>query len=183
MNDLASTVIAARSSGSSLYTTFNGKSVIVNYYGASQGNNVTIALSLSEFNCLAELCDAVGLSATYPLAIMAHESQFNANAYNTSGASGLMQVLSQYYQYYLTEETSLYAIAKKYAGTAADNNPFNPYGNMTAGLNMLRTWKNIYGEADMLKAYCQGNVGSGWTESAIGNAQDFLDIKAQLDAL
>lgn len=167
--------------GQALHDRFQGKTVNVSYTTGSKDNKVTINLTDSQYNCLAEICDEVGIDATYALAIMAHESGFNPDA--SSGiASGLMQVHEKYYQANLTRYDKVYNIAKSYSNNV-DNNPKDPYGNMAAGMSLLKYWKNTYGETDMLKAYAQGNKGNGWSNSAINADNEFRDIKAQLDKM
>ena len=60
--------------------------------------------------------------------------------------------------------------------------------NVVAWGNSYSTWVNKYGEEDALKALRQGNIDyekyeTGWSQGAIYNAQEFLDIKKQLDEM
>ncbi len=168
-----------------LYTKLHGKTLIVSFTGGSQDNEVTISLSCSEFNAMYDMCTEADVKPSMVVAIMAHESGFNPDAYNSSGASGLMQILDIYYYDNLTRYSSIYDIAVDYAGGSSyvDDDAFNPYGNMAAGISALKYWKGVYGEADMIKAYAQGAKGNKWKDETIVIDNDIRDIMAQVEDL
>lgn len=168
-----------------MYDTYNGKTVDVVRANGNVAFSSTVDLSLNEFKAMAEMCNNTGIDPKMVLAIMAHESNFQSDAYNSSsGASGYMQVLEKYYSANLTANSSLLSIAKNYSGlseSALKNDALNPYGNMAAGINALSTWKNQYGETDMLKAYATGNKpASGWSQWAKDMDWEFRNIMSQL---
>ena len=167
--------------GTDLYDKLDGEIVNVSYINGSKNNKVEIDLTRNQFNALAEMCDEAGIEPSAVLAIMAHESGFNPDASNSAGAKGLMQIIDKYYTYDLNLNKSVYNIAKKYGGDDIDNNPLNPYGNMAAGINVLKLRKDQYGEDEMFKGYAQGSKGSGWSEWAENCDSEFRDIKAQID--
>lgn len=178
-------LVKSSSPGIDLYDKLNGKTVSVSYTNGSQNNIVTINLSKNEMNALYGMATTAGIEPSMVLAIMAHESGFNKNATSSTGACGLMQVQAEYYEANLTRYSDIYNIAKTCAGIGDNikNDPYNVYGNMAAGISALKFWKNQYGESDMLKAYAQGNKGSGWSTYAINADSEIRSVKSQIDAM
>lgn len=172
------------SSGTDLYNKLNGKTVSVSY-GGTQDSQVTISLSKREMMALYSMCQKADVEPSMVLAIMAHESQFDEDATSSAGAAGLMQVMPEYYEANLTRYSDIYSVAKNYAGIGDDikDDPYNVYGNMAAGISMLKYWKNYYSESDMIKAYAQGYKGSGWSSYSIACDNQIRDVKSQIDAM
>lgn len=173
------------SSGEDLYNKVNGKTVLVSYTNGSQNNRVTINLTQNEMNALYGMCKTAGVECSTVLAIMAHESGFNKNATSSTGACGLMQIQSEYYEENLTRYNDIYTIARIAAniGDAILDDPYNVYGNMAAGISALKYWSNLYGETDMIKAYAQGFKGSGWSTYATNADNEIRAVKSQIDAM
>lgn len=178
-------LMKSSSPGIDLYNKLNGKTVSVSYTNGSQNNTVTINLSKNEMNALYGMATTAGVEPSMVLAIIAHESGFNENATSSTGACGLMQVQSEYYEANLTRYSDIYNIAKTCSGIGDDikDDPYNVYGNIAAGISALKYWKNQYGESDMLKAYAQGYKGSKWSDYAVNADSEIRAIKAQIDAM
>ena len=169
-----------------LYNKLNGKTLNVSNDNFQTIEEVKINLSLSQFCALTEMCEEAGIEKSSALAVIAHESRFQADQVNPKNtpyghAMGLMQVCEDVYDDNLHRYDGIYNIAKSYAGNNSDidDNALNPYGNMAAGISSLKFWKDELGEANMFKGQAAGyNTGSNF---AINCDREFRAIKEQID--
>lgn len=152
----------------------NNKTVSVINNGG-KAHNVTVKLDDNLTNIIMTASKTFDVDPTLVVAVMAHESQFQYDARNSS-ACGLMQVHKDYYAANVENHKQL---IEDLGGNP--NDVFDPVTNVIAWGNGYEYWTKRYGEEDALKALNQGYKNNGWTATSENCAKEFIDIKNQLD--
>jgi len=140
-------------------------------------HTITINLEDEVYESMLEICKKFQIDPSLIMAVIAHESGFDKNATSYANAVGLTQVLMEYF-YANAEPHKDFIISL--GGDYED--PYDPITNMVAWSNGLMTWFDTYGETEeALRALRQGYKGSGWSDGAIENGKEFIDLKKQID--
>jgi len=112
-----------------------------------------------------ELSKEFGVDRNIIVAIVAHESGGDPNAYNKSGASGLMQLMPCTYQAYGLNSSTV----------------FNPYQNLRAGIHCFSDMMKLFGNVkDGIYAYgtgchrAQKNLNKGVESDEVRFVQEVL---------
>lgn len=154
----------------------NGQMIrVVNDNNVEKAENVTIALNEKVIDAVMTTSNTFNIDPTLIVAVMAHESRFNPNV-ASNAASGLMQVNNNYFD---SNAADHHELIKSLGGNPSEI--YDEVANIVAWGNSYDFWVQLYGEKDALKALRQGNIGSGWTPMATINANEFMDIKNQLE--
>lgn len=149
---------------------------VVNDGQVESGENVTVQVNDELANIIIIASEEFDIDPTLIVAVMAHESRFDSNA--TSGAaSGIMQMNNTYFPYYAENNKRLIAELGGDYTDITDN-----AANVIAWGDSYSDWVDIYGDTmDSLKALRQGYKGARWTTGACQNAEEFMEIKRQLE--
>ena len=154
--------------GSTVFVVNDGKS--------EKGENVVVDIDKKRAEIIMTTSNEFDIDPTLIIAVMAHESRFQPNS--SSGlASGLMQINDQYFSVYASDNKEL---IKDLGGDYT--NIYDEAANIVSWGAAYSSWVDIYGDSkDSLKALRQGYKGNGWTSAASQNAEEFIDIKRQLE--
>ncbi len=177
----------AKVSSGKVYTTkdilsLNGSTVfVVNDGEVEKGENVTVNIDEELAEIIMTTSNEFNIDPTLIIAVMAHESRFDSEA--SSGlASGLMQVNDIYFPTYASENKELIeSLGGDYT------NIYDEAANIVAWGASYSIWVDTYGDnKNSLKALRQGyiqpdNYPDGWSPNATNNANEFMDIKNELD--
>lgn len=82
-------------------------------------------------------------------AMMYNESRFNPDAYNDSGASGLLQIMPA------TWDSIYYMFCEEYPDYYVENNVFNPKSNIIIGMYYIKYIRDFYGFTSVAENYEQ----------------------------
>lgn len=160
----------------------NGSTVfVVNDGNDEKGENVTVNIDEKLAEIIMTTSNEFNIDPTLIIAVMAHESRFKSDS-SSGAASGLMQVNDQYFPTYASENKELIeSLCGDYT------NIYDEAANIVAWGASYNIWVNTYGDnKDSLKALRQGyiqpdNYPDGWSPNATNNANEFMDIKNELD--
>ena len=149
---------------------------VVNDGKYEKGENVVVDIDKNRAEIIMTTSNEFNIDPTLIIAVMAHESRFQPNS--SSGlASGLMQINNQYFPTFASDNKEL---IKDLGGDYT--NIYDEVSNIVSWGAAYSSWVDIYGDnKDSLKALRQGNKGNGWTSAASQNAEEFIDIKRQLE--
>ena len=149
---------------------------VVNDGKYEKGENVVVDIDKNRAEIIMITSNEFNIDPTLIIAVMAHESRFQPNS--SSGlASGLMQINNQYFPTFASDNKEL---IKDLGGDYT--NIYDEVSNIVSWGAAYSSWVDIYGDnKDSLKALRQGNKGNGWTSAASQNAEEFIDIKRQLE--
>ncbi len=160
----------------------NGSTVfVVNDGEVEKGENVTVNIDEELAEIIMTTSNEFNIDPTFIIAVMAHESRFDSEA--SSGlASGLVQVNDIYFPTYASENKELIeSLGGDYT------NIYDEAANIVAWGASYSIWVDTYGDnKNSLKALRQGyiqpdNYPDGWSPNATNNANEFMDIKNELD--